>query len=97
MAVVISSKSSSKNNSGPGERGRGKCADSHQIHSNAGSFCFPLKWMGAGKCGVSGQSAVQSASICASGSARPRPRETEANSAKVSARNLKTVQMASAS
>lgn len=43
-------------------------------------FCFPLKWTGAGKCGVSGRSAAQSASICGSENAQPLPRETGANS-----------------
>lgn len=52
--------------------------------------------MAAGKCGANGRSAAQSASISVSVSAQLHPQEMGASSVKVSARSLKTAQMASA-
>lgn len=61
----------------------GKSLESCLTHSNDASFCFPLKWTEAGKCGVSGLSAAQSVSICGYGNAQHHPQEMGANSVKV--------------
>ena len=79
VVVVISLKSSYKNHSGLGV----SLLTAVICSLTMAPSVSPLKWTGAGKCGVSGRSAAQNASIYGSENAQPLPRETGANSAKV--------------